>query len=139
MRGLNIQRPNQVWCADISYIPILGGYMYLFVIMDWYSRKVTAWSLSTTLDAHFCISYLERAISLYGSPEIFNIDQGCQFTREGFTGVLEKNSSHQYGRPGEILRQYFYRASLAVLKVRAYIYSGICFGPRTQKRVKELV
>ena len=91
LRGLNIQRPNQVWCADITYIPILGSYMYLFVIMDWYSRKVIAWSLSTTLDADFCISCLERAISLYGAPEIFNTDQGCQFTSEGFTEVLEKN------------------------------------------------
>ena len=65
--------------------------MYLFVIMDWYSRKVIAWSLSTTLDADFCISCLEKAISLYGSPEIFNTDQGRLFISEGFTGVLEKN------------------------------------------------
>jgi len=76
LRGLKITRPNQVWCSDITYIPILGSFMYLCVIMDWYSRKVLSWSLSSTMDAEFCVSCLERAIAFHGRPEIFNSDQG---------------------------------------------------------------
>ncbi len=91
LRGLKITRPNQVWCSDITYIPILGSFMYLCVIMDWYSRKVLSWSLSTTLDAEECISCLERAIAFYGRPEIFNSDQGSQYTSEGFTRVLKEH------------------------------------------------
>jgi len=91
LRNLSITRPNQVWCSDITYIPILGSFMYLCVIMDWYSRKVLAWSVSTTLDADFCISCIERAIALHGRPEIFNSDQGCQYTSEGFIEVLKTN------------------------------------------------
>jgi putative transposase len=71
LRGLKITRPNQVWCSDITYIPILGSFMYLCVIMDWYSRKVLSWSLSSTMDAEFCVSCLERAIAFHGRPEIF--------------------------------------------------------------------
>jgi len=92
LRNLHITRPNQVWCSDITYIPILGSFMYLCVIMDWYSRKVLAWSLSTTLDAEFCISCLERAIAFHGRPEIFNSDQGCQYTSESFIEVLKANN-----------------------------------------------
>ncbi len=91
LRNLHITRPNQVWCSDITYIPILGSFMYLCVIMDWYSRKVLCWSLSATLDAEFCISCLERAIAFHGRPEIFNSDQGCQYTSEGFIEVLKTN------------------------------------------------
>ncbi len=91
LRNLHVTRPNQVWCSDITYIPILGSFMYLCVIMDWYSRKVLSWSLSATLDAEFCISCLERAIAIHGRPEIFNSDQGCQYTSEGFIEVLKAN------------------------------------------------
>ena len=90
LRGLKISRPNQVWCSDITYIPILGSFMYLGVIMDWYSRKVLSWSLSSTMDAEFCESCLERALALHGGPEIFNSDQGSQYTSEGFTRVLKE-------------------------------------------------
>jgi putative transposase len=90
LRGLKISRPNQVWCSDITYIPILGSFMYLCVIMDWYSRKVLSWSLSSTMDAEFCVSCLERAIAFHGRPEIFNSDQGSQYTSEGFTRVLKE-------------------------------------------------
>jgi putative transposase len=91
LRNLNIDRPNQVWAADITYIPLKRGFMYLVAVMDWYSRKVLAWRLSNTLDADFCVSALEEAIRMYGCPEIFNTDQGSQFTSRAFTNTLEKN------------------------------------------------
>jgi putative transposase len=88
LKGLTIDRPDQVWCADITYIPMHRGWLYLVAVMDWYSRCVLAWELSSTLDASFCVSALERALSL-GTPGIFNTDQGSQFTSEAFTGVLK--------------------------------------------------
>ncbi len=89
LRNFKISRANQVWCSDITYLPMPGGFMYLCVIMDWYSRKVLAWSISNTLDTEFCLSCLERALAFYGKPEIFNTDQGCQFTSKAFTGLLK--------------------------------------------------
>lgn len=91
LRGVNINRPNQVWCTDITYIRLANGFVYLTVIMDWYSRYVIAWELSNTLDSNFCVSALERALST-GRPEIFNSDQGVQFTSEDFTNVLINNA-----------------------------------------------
>ena len=91
LRGLIIDRPNQVWCTDITYIPMQGGFVYLVAIMDWYSRKVLAWEVSNTMEDRFCISALERAIRLHGTPEIFNTDQGSQFTSIDFTDVLKKH------------------------------------------------
>ena len=89
LRGLDINRPNQVVCADITYIPMRRGFMYLFAIMDWYSRKVIDWELSTTLDTGFCIRCLKRAIKTSGTPEIMNTDQGCQFTSDDWRVCLE--------------------------------------------------
>jgi putative transposase len=91
LRNLKIDRPNQVWAADITYIPMQRGFMYLVAVMDWYSRKVLGWRLSNTLDADFCVSALEEAIRRYGCPEIFNTDQGSQFTSHAFTNTLKKN------------------------------------------------
>lgn len=91
LRGLAITCPNQVWCADITYIPMRRGFLYLVAVMDWYSRKVLSWRLSNTLDADFCVAALEEAIEKYGVPDIFNTDQGCQFTSFGFTGLLKDN------------------------------------------------
>jgi putative transposase len=88
LRGLNIERPNHVWCADITYIPIGRGFLYLVAIMDWASRAVLSWRLSNTMDASFCVEALEEALAKYGKPEIFNTDQGSQFTGGDFTGVL---------------------------------------------------
>ena len=90
LRGLSINRPNQVWCTDITYIPMAKGFLYLVAVMDWYSRKVLSWRLSNTLDADFCVEALEEALSLHDKPEIFNTDQGCQFTSESFTSVLHR-------------------------------------------------
>ena len=87
--GLSIERVNQVWCADITYIPMARGFLYLVVIMDWVSRALLAWRLSNTLGADFCVEALEEALAQCGTPEIFNTDQGCQFTSSEFIGLLE--------------------------------------------------
>jgi putative transposase len=89
LRHLTIDRPNQVWCADVTYIPMRRGFLYLVAIMDWFSRKVLAWRLSNTMDADFCVTALEEAIARYGRPEIFNTDQGSQFTSFAFTNTLK--------------------------------------------------
>ena len=90
LRGLTISRPNQVWCADITYIPMQKGFVYLVAIMDWNSRYVLSWELSNTLDADFCVKALRKAIVNYGSPEIMNIDQGAQFTSEAWIQMLNE-------------------------------------------------
>ena len=90
LKGLTIDRPNQVWATDLTYIPMAKGFVYVVAIMDWYSRKVLAWRVSNTMDADFCVDALEEAISRYGAPDIFNTDQGAQFTSEAFTGVLKE-------------------------------------------------
>nr|WP_244392528.1 IS3 family transposase [Denitrovibrio acetiphilus] len=89
LRGLDIDRPNQVWCSDITYIPMRRGFLYLVAIMDWYSRKVLTWRLSNSLDSDFCVAALEDALEKYGTPEIFNTDQGSQFTSYEFTQTLK--------------------------------------------------
>ena len=88
LRGMTIDRPNQVWCADITYIPMRRGFLYLVAIMDWHSRKVLSWRLSNTMDASFCVEALQEAFATYGAPAIFNTDQGSQFTSPAFTEVL---------------------------------------------------
>jgi len=92
LRGLVIDRPNQVWCADITYIPMRRGFLYLVAIMDWFSRKVLAWRLSNTMDVEFCIEALEEAMAKHGRPDIFNTDQGSQFTSPRFTELLREAS-----------------------------------------------
>jgi len=89
LRGLPVERPNQVWAADVTYVPMAKGFLYLVAIIDWYSRKVLSWQLSNTLDADFCVAALQQALTIYGRPGIFNTDQGCQFTSEAFTSVLQ--------------------------------------------------
>jgi putative transposase len=89
--GIAIERANQVWCSDLTYIPMAKGFLYLVVIMDWASRAVLAWRLSNTLGADFCVEALEEALARYGRPEIFNTDQGSQFTSEAFTGTLQRH------------------------------------------------
>ena len=88
LRNAVIDRPNQVWCADITYIPMRRGFLYLVAIMDWYSRKVLAWRLSNSMDADFCIEALKEALAKHGKPGIFNTDQGSQFTSGGGIDVL---------------------------------------------------
>ncbi len=91
LRGLDINRPNMVWCSDITFVPMRRGFMYLVAVMDWHSRKALSWRLSNTLDSDFCVEAIEEAIERYGRPEIFNTDQGCQFTSKAFTNVLKTN------------------------------------------------
>ena len=89
LRNMKITRPNHVWCADITYIPVQCGFLYLVAIMDWATPHVLAWRLSNTMDATFCVEALREALSRYGKPEMFNTDQGSQFTSHDFTGVLK--------------------------------------------------
>ena len=91
LRGVVVTKPNQVWSTDITYIRLAHGFVYLVAVIDWYSRKVLSWRISNTLDTMFCADCLEEALQRYGNPEIFNTDQGCQFTSERFTGVLKKH------------------------------------------------
>jgi len=92
LRGLTINRPNQVWAMDITYIPMARGFVYLVAVMDWYTRKVLSWRVSITMDVHFCLEALEEAMARFGPPEIMNTDQGSQFTSMAFTGLLKDHN-----------------------------------------------
>jgi putative transposase len=91
LRGMTITRPNQVWAMDITYIPMARGFVYLAVVLDWFSRRVLSWRLSITMEAAFCVETLQDALARHGKPDIFNTDQGSQFTGQAFTGVLIEN------------------------------------------------
>ena len=91
LRGMEVVRPNQVWAMDITYIPMAKGFVYLAVVLDWFSRRVLSWRVSITMEASFCVETLEDALARHGRPEIVNTDQGSQFTGAAFTGVLIKN------------------------------------------------
>jgi len=89
LKNLTIDRPNQVWCADITYIPMAHGWVYLVAVMDWFSRRILAWRLSITMETDFCVEALQEALDTYGKPEIFNTDQGVQFTAAAFIETLQ--------------------------------------------------
>jgi putative transposase len=91
LRGMTVDRPNQVWAMDLTYVPMARGFVYLAVVIDWFSRRVLAWRLSITMEAAFCVEALEEALARHGRPEIFDTDRGSQFTGEAFTGVLTRN------------------------------------------------
>ncbi len=91
LRNLGVTRPNQVWAMDITYIPMSRGFVYLAAVVDWYSRRVLSWKVSTTMDVHFCLEAVEEAMERHGKPEIMNTDQGSQFTSVAFTGLLKEN------------------------------------------------
>ena len=91
LRGLAVERPNQVWATDITYIPMARGFVYLTVVLDWFSRRVLSWRVSITMEVDFCLEALEEALARHGKPEIFNTDQGSQFTSAPFTGLLSEN------------------------------------------------
>jgi putative transposase len=88
LRGMTIDRPNQVWAMDITYIPMARGFVYLAAVVDWFSRRVLAWRLSNTMEVEFCLDAVEEALARHGRPEVFNTDQGSQFTSAAFTGLL---------------------------------------------------
>ena len=103
LRGLEVSRPNQVWAMDITYIPMTRGFVYLAAVMDWHSRKVLAWRVSVTMDTDFCVEALEESLGRHGAPEIFNTDQGSQFTSDAFTGLPESQwDPDQHGREGKL-------------------------------------
>jgi len=91
LRNLSIERPNQAWAMDITYIPMARGFVYLVAVLDWYTRRVLSWKVSITMDIHFCLEAVEEAIERYGTPEIMNTDQGSQFTSQAFTGLLKEH------------------------------------------------
>ncbi len=92
LRGLEIDHPNQVWCSDITYVRLARGFVYLTAVMDWHSRYVLSWEVSVTMEEDFCVSALESALRRHGHPQIFNTDQGAQYTGEAFTGTLKRES-----------------------------------------------
>src|SRR5687768_4811635 len=119
LRGIEITRPNQVWAMDITYIPMARGFVYLAVVLDWFSRRVLSWRVSITMEAAFCVETLEEALAKHGKPEIINTDQGSQFTCAAFTGALAKNGIRiRHGRQGCMAGQCVRRAPVAHGEVR---------------------
>jgi len=100
LRGVTVDRPDQAWAMDITYVPMARGFVYLAAVVDWYSRRVLAWRLSITMEAGFCIEALEEALARHGRPSIFNTDQGAQFTSQEFTAVL-RNAGIAIGMDGK--------------------------------------
>ena len=132
---LSIKQVDQVWCADVTYIPMAKGFLYLVVIMDWVSRAVLAWRLSNTLGAEFCVEALEQALSQYGRPEIFNTDQGSQFTSDDFTVHPEAPCDHhQHGWQGPLHGQHLRRAAVAQPQIRGGLPQRLCQCRRGQSR-----
>ena len=139
LRGLEITQANHVWAADITYIPMAKGFCYLVAIMDWASRMVLSWRLSNTLDSSFCVDALEEAIAKYGCPEIFNTDQGSQFTAEAFTERSPfKRHCNQHGRQGPLDGQRLYRTALEKRQVRGYLPEGLWFNGGGEERTCHL-
>ena len=126
LRGLAITRPNQVWAMDITYIPMARGFVYLAAVVDWFSRRVLSWRVSITMEAEFCVEALEEALAKHGKPEIFNTDQGSQFTSAAFTGVLIKNgiAISMDGR-GRLARQRLRRAAVAQRQIRGGLSASL--------------
>jgi len=137
LRGVKIIRVNQVWSTDITYIRLRNGFVYLTAVIDWYSRYVLAWRLSTTLDAAFCVEALQEALSKYGKPEIFNTDQGSQFTSEEFTGVLLKHeiSISMDGR-GRALDNVFVERLWRTVKYENVFLNDYCSVVECQKGLR---
>ena len=119
LRGLEIVRPNQVWAMDITYIPMAKGFVYLAVVLDWFSRRVLSWRVSITMEASFCVETLQEALARHGKPEIVNTDQGSQFTCEAFTDVLTRNAIKiSMDGKGAWRDNVFVGAALAIREVR---------------------
>ena len=136
LRGLKIERPNQVWSADITYIPMSLGFMYLMAILDWYSRYVVAWRLSNTMEAHFCVEALEEALCM-AVPEIFNSDQGSQFTANAFVKKVEDSGARMSmdGR-GRVLDNIFIERLWWSLKYEDVYIRDYATVPALQKGLK---
>ena len=138
LKGVKTTRPNQVWSTDITYVKLKHGYAYLVAIMDWYSRKVLSWRLSNTMDVGFCCEALEEALFLYGTPEIFNTDQGSQFTSEAFTGMLkEKDISISMTGTGRALDNVFIERLWRTVKYNNIYIKGYETIPEAQTGLEE--
>ena len=118
LRGVNVTKPNQVWSTDITYIRLPKGFMYLVAVIDWYSRKVLSWRLSNSMESTFCVDYLQEALRKYGTPEVFNTDQGAQFTSAAFIGALTEHPSISISMDGkrQSSGQHFCRTALVQRK-----------------------
>ena len=139
LRGLSIERPNQVWATDICYIPMAHGFMYLVAIMDWYSRRVLAWRVSNTFDSDFCVEALEDALIHYGPPAIFNTDQGRSVhVPSVYDGAQSPCGGHQHGRQGPLGRQRVRRASLAQRQIRGCVSPCVRHPRRAPRRADRL-
>ena len=120
---------QRVWCADITYIPMAKGFVYLVAVMDWFSRRVLSWRLSITMEADFCVEALQEAISSHGPPAIFNTDQGVQFTSAGFLEELEGcEHPDQHGWQGAVPGQHLHRAAVAQPQIRGHLHQGVWIG-----------
>jgi len=140
LKGKEITRPNQVWCADITYIPVNKGVLYLVAIMDWRTRKVLAWRLNNTLHADFCVEALQEALDTYGPPEIMNTDQGSQFTSYEWTGALQaaKVKISMDGR-GRYLDNIFIERLWRSLKQEAVYLNELKDGFTARRVIKEWI
>ncbi len=126
LRGLAVERPNQVWAMDITYIPMARGFVYLAAVVDWFSRRVLSWRVSITMEVAFCLEAVEEALAKHGKPEIFNTDQGSQFTSAAFTGAAAgQRHRDQHGRQGIVARQRLRRAALALGQIRRGLSQGL--------------
>ena len=131
LRGMTIDRPNQVWAMDITYVPMARGFVYLAAVVDWFSRRVLSWRVSITMEAAFCVEALEEALARHGRPEIFNTDQGSQFTSHDFTErAAQGRHRHQHGWQGRLAGQRLRRAALAIDQVRGGLSQGLRHGQR---------
>ena len=143
LRGMEITRPNQVWAMDITYIPMARGFVYLAVVLDWFSRRVLSWRLSITMEAAFCVETLEDALARHGKPDIFNTDQGSQFTGSAFTGVLANNGiAISMDGKGRLAGQRVRRAAVAQRQIRGGLSAGLRQrqrGPRFDRPLPRLL
>jgi len=138
LRGMVIDRPNQVWCADITYIPVRRGFLYLVAIMDWTTRKVLAWRLSNTMHASFCVEALQEAIARYGPPEIVNTDQGSQFTgADWITTLTEAGVRISMDGRGRYLDNIFIERLWRSLKQEAIYLTELQDGFQAQRVIDE--
>jgi len=140
LKNLVVDRPNQVWCADITYIPVQRGFLYLVAVMDWATRHVLTWRLSNTMDARFCIEALNEALARYGKPEIFNTDQGSQFTSADFTNVLKDAgvAISMDGR-GRCMDNIFIERLWRSLKYEAVYLHELTNGFRAEQVIREWI
>ena len=131
---MRIERPDPVWSTDITYVPLVSGFMYLAAILDWYSRYVLAWRLSNTLDGSLCLDMLEEALSK-GQPEVFNTDQGVQFTAQAWTGRLESGrGGGAHGRAGSLPGQRLRGTPGEVGEIRRCVAAGLRVGAPVARR-----